>query len=762
MFCPKCGSQCAEGEAFCGVCGNPMNAPQSAPEQPAPEQAAPQQAAPQQAAPQQAAPQYTAPQYTAPQQAAPQQAAPQYTAPQQNYQQPAQGYQQGYSQQGYQQPAQGYQQAPQQGYQQPPQGYQQGYSQQGYQQQPYQQPYGGFYAAPQQAPAPKKKTGKKVAITIVSIVLVLGLIVGGAFLFFPNQVKKIFYSDEKMFKSVEKEEVNDLVADVVKLYSKAADNKSGEEKLSGVLSVKLSIDQDTLKSIAEGAGADFSWLSDIGLNATVDSKENVNAGNAEISLGGKKIITVEYKTDAEAGKVYLRLPELSDKFIAIDSEDAKDMLPSGLNIKSLLRGRSGLDDLPIGLDLDDVIDSDVTPVINAIFDNVSDEDIETLVTKYVGKFIDEIETVEAGKETLEAEGISEEFTKYEVSLSQKDVMNILQKLAGDLKDDGDFKRIVENVAPALAEAMSSEYYTADADEIKNMIFQGLEMFANGDEEIGFGDDYDDDEYGEDGNEYGDEFDDEDGPSDEQMIYLALYVDGKGEAKGHHLEVTMNGETGFVLDTAETTADGKTGFTIKVEAGDGMVFEMHGKGERDGDLFTGEAVVTMTSEGEELTLAKLSFDKFDRESPKDLKFNGKVTFTPGAGLIKIISSSAAASGNEMVSGILGNEQFAQSMSLITLTMDFDRAGDTQKFDIGLGLSGTSLVTLKGDWEKGSTGLDLSIPSPGDTVDANDSESFSEWIKGLDLEGLKKRLEEAGVPKELFENITNLKIGDSAID
>ena len=34
MFCPKCGSQCADGEAFCGVCGNPLNAQQSAPEQP--------------------------------------------------------------------------------------------------------------------------------------------------------------------------------------------------------------------------------------------------------------------------------------------------------------------------------------------------------------------------------------------------------------------------------------------------------------------------------------------------------------------------------------------------------------------------------------------------------------------------------------------------------------------------------------------------------------------------------------------------------
>lgn len=681
MFCPKCGSQCADGEAFCGVCGNPMNAQQSAPEQP-----------------QQAAPQYSAPQQ-----------APQYTAP-------AQGYQQGYAQQGYQQPAQGYQQ-------------------QGYQQQPYQQPYGGFYAAPQQAPAPKKKTGKKVAITIVSIVLVLGLIVGGAFLFFPNQVKKILYSDEKMFKSVEKDEVNDFVADVVKLYSKASDNKTGKEKLAGVLSVKLSIDQDVLKSLVDGIGADISWLSDIGLDATVDSKENVNAGKAEISLGGKKIVTVEYKTDAEAGKAFLRLPELSDKFIAMDLEDAKSLITSKFNVKDLLNSRSGLGGLSIGgFDLDDAFDSDITPVINALFDNVSDSELESLLTKYVGKFIDGIETVNAGKETLEAEGISEEFTKYEVSLSQKDVMKIVQELAGDLKDDGDFKRIVEKIAPALAEAMSSEYYTADADEIKNMIFQGLEMFASG---------------GEDGFDFGD-----DGPSDEQMIYLALYVDGKGEAKGHHLEFYGEGGKMFTFKSAETTDNGKTGFKIELELGEGERLEMHGSGDRDGDLFTGDAVMTANVSGEELTLAKLSFEDFDWESPKDLKLNGKIKFSPGAGLIKLIGSKASTSNNAMISGILGNEQFAQSLSLLTLTMDFDRSGDTQKFDIGLGLSGANLVTLDGNWEKGSTGLDLSIPSPGDTVDVNDSESLSEWIKGLDLDGLSKRLEEAGVPKELFEGLTNL--------
>ncbi len=704
MFCPKCGSQCADGEAFCGVCGNPLNAQQSAPEQP-----------------QQAAPQYSAPQQ-----------APQYTAP-------AQGYQQGYAQQGYQQPAQGYQQ-------------------QGYQQQPYQQPYGGFYAAPQQAPAPKKKTGKKVAITLVSIVLALGLIVGAAFLFFPNQVKKIFYSDEKMFKTVEKAEVDDLVSDIVKLYSKAADNKTGEEKLAGVLSVKLSIDEDTLKSLADGAGADFSWLSDIGLEAKVDSKENVNAGNAEISIGGRKIVTLEYKTDAEAGKVFVRIPELSDKYIMLDSEDAKDMLPSGLDIGKVL-DRADLGGM--GLDLGDIMDSDAAPIVNAVLDNVSDDEIESLLTKYVGKFIDEIETVDAGKETLTAEGISEEFTKYEVSLSRNDVLKIVRKLAGELKDDGDFKDIVESVAPAVAEASSSEYYEVSADEIKDMIFSGIEMIANGGEDIGFGDeydddydydydDYDDDDYDDDDYEYGDE-DNYELP-DEPMIYLALYVDGKGEAKGHHLEVTVDGDKQFILKTAETTADGKTGFTVELDLGDGSGFEMHGTGVRNGDLFTGDAVMTANVSGEELTLAKLSFEDFDWESPKDLKLNGKIKFSPGAGLIKLIASRA--SGNDMISGILGNEQFAQSLSLLTLTMDFDRSGDTQKFDIGLGLSGANLVTLDGKWEKGSTGLDLSIPSPADAVDVADSESFSEWTRGLDFKGLIKSLEEAGIPEELLEGLENL--------
>ncbi|MBQ4001562.1 MAG: zinc ribbon domain-containing protein [Lachnospiraceae bacterium] len=84
MFCPKCGSQVADGASFCPACGNPLNAMPTRSAEPAPNTYQQYQ---------QPAPQY-------------QQPAPQYQQPALQYQQPVPQYQQPYQQ--YQQPFYGY------------------------------------------------------------------------------------------------------------------------------------------------------------------------------------------------------------------------------------------------------------------------------------------------------------------------------------------------------------------------------------------------------------------------------------------------------------------------------------------------------------------------------------------------------------------------------------------------------------------------------------------------------------------------------
>ena len=77
MFCPKCGSQVADGASFCPACGNPLNVMPTRSAEPAPNTYQQYQ---------QPAPQYQqpAPQY--------QQPVPQYQQPYQQYQQPFYGY----------------------------------------------------------------------------------------------------------------------------------------------------------------------------------------------------------------------------------------------------------------------------------------------------------------------------------------------------------------------------------------------------------------------------------------------------------------------------------------------------------------------------------------------------------------------------------------------------------------------------------------------------------------------------------------------
>ncbi|MBQ7601008.1 MAG: zinc ribbon domain-containing protein, partial [Lachnospiraceae bacterium] len=70
MFCPKCGSQVADGASFCPACGNPLNVMPTRSAEPAPNTYQQYQ---------QPAPQY-------------QQPVPQYQQPYQQYQQPLYGY----------------------------------------------------------------------------------------------------------------------------------------------------------------------------------------------------------------------------------------------------------------------------------------------------------------------------------------------------------------------------------------------------------------------------------------------------------------------------------------------------------------------------------------------------------------------------------------------------------------------------------------------------------------------------------------------
>ncbi len=585
----------------------------------------------------------------------------------------------------------------------------------------YQQ--GGFYAAPvQQAVPPKKKKGKKIAITIISVVLALALIVGALILIFPKQAKdlwaKAFYSDAKYFRMLAGNKVRELTGDIPEFYENVTVNED-KKPLEGKFSVSASINQELLSSLVGETGVDLGWLTDIGL----DLENGGDAGNAVFTLSGKKILTAEYKKDPDTGKVILRLPELSDDYVAIDAEDVLNAVSS---MRGMLPG-SGEGDGIIGGMIPSLPFGNFSMVLRESAETVTEfiepEKLEELINKYVGIFLDKIENVEKGSEKVEIEEIAQDLTTYEAELSSEELTKCINAVASELKEDKDIEKIIDDIADKAAADSSSEYNTVTPDEVKKDIYDLIDHLCGDDVVKGV------------------------------IVKVKLFVNGKGEIAGVDVNYDAEGAETITITAKKVEDGGKTAFLYQFDYAtprdDRVVVAVTGSGEYEGDLFSGDAKVSALVEGENYELLKLKFDGFDTEAVKRGELEGKVTLRAGAGIGKLINKSGPTADNQF--GIDGSQ--LQMVSMISFTFDFDRDGDRQNFKLNVGALAQNVIDVEGYYDQTEVDVDRTIPSSG-VVEFDDMSDLSDWVKSWDIEGFMKSLTDAGVPADLLGNLTDI--------
>ncbi len=725
MFCRQCGNKCEDGELFCGNCGTPLTQTEDA-------SAAAQQAADsaqaqteefvqQQGARAEEIPQYAAPQYTEPQNSAPQYNAPQYGAPQ--YGVPQYG-------------------APQQQYGAQPQ-------------------MNGFYAAPQQPVKAKKKTGKKVLISIVSVLAVLALLVGLAFVVFPKQSKsifaKIFYSDEKNFKMIESDEIDEKAADIADAFSKLQTYASGDKQAITNLSVKAGIESYIFDLITQqmDQSIDLDWLSEIGIDFSTNTEDDINAGLVKISLSGGEALTVDYRVDAENGKLYLAIPDLSDKYIELDASTLTGMFSGMFNSNSFDFGFDDdaddeeddyFGDFSSGLDFGSYGEQAklASQAVVKLLSSIPSEKVETLASRYGKIIVDEIKKVEKESETLEIGDVSEELTAYVATISEKDSINIRRAVLKAMKDDKDIKEIVEDIKDTLTEFVDMmngyESYVDPYDQLIEGIESSLENLK------------DEEEYA----------------TDDTAIVYTVWVDAEGEVKGHSIDVPdYSGDLVNAMYYKKVESDGSCAFEGKVSTSvmsslplpdsisDFQLPEnvrILGYGEEDGDNFTGDVYVYGETYGDEYELLKIKFEDFNFEEIKDGKLNGKATVSAGDGLVDYAEENMSYSVSNAM----------QTVTQITLDCDFSCDGEEQAFNIGVQLLGQSMLTLEGSADNGDNDVRAEIPSSSEVVSVDDEEGLLDWAKGFKVDSFVDKLESAGVPSELCEMLEEALSGVTSND
>jgi hypothetical protein len=152
--------------------------------------------------------------------------------------------------------------------------------------------------------------------------------------------------------------------------------------------------------------------------------DELSGRNTSIAIGSDTVLTLNTIEDQAADKMYLRIPELSDKFVGIDESGLKEL--SGLVEKYT--------DTPV-------------PSAAGMYDYLSMSKslpeaykLSKILTKYTDIFFNNMNHVsKSGKQKLEIGGVDQKCWCLTVDMDYKDMKNLAKQLREELSEDKDVR-----------------------------------------------------------------------------------------------------------------------------------------------------------------------------------------------------------------------------------------------------------------------------------------------------------------------------------
>ncbi|MGN1132708.1 MAG: zinc-ribbon domain-containing protein [Ruminococcus sp.] len=520
-------------------------------------------------------------------------------------------------------------------------------------------------------PQPKKKRKLPKVLAIVGVcVVVIAVIVALNFSFILGTLIKTFGSGSDYMRFVEGKQVSSYAENISEAYGdNLLEALSSDKSQTANLSVKLSDKGRELINTfsTTGEDIDLEWLEDAKVSFTSNRDGETQQFKMGLDLGGKDIISTDYIMDAKNKEVYIAIPELSEKYLMTDIE--------------------GMDDFSF---------NDIDKIVEALPD---ESKLNDMIETYADIIIDSLDDVALDDSTIEISNIEEDCTKLTLKVSERQVLEICQKILNEAENDEELKDVIRDIVKALNDISGEPAVAGDADEMidemKNSVKNALDSL------------------------------DGDG---EDLFTLVDYVNGSHEIIGRAIEV--NGEEVISYVTVEDGNDVYYQLKISEEC------VITGKAEESGDKINGEFTVEV--EGQEILLIETK--DFDADKLKKGELVGSLSIKPGATLTAV-----------------SDPTMPVSVSDVSLEMNFLE----ESADVKLLMEGEELITLGVDTEsKDSSKID--IPKDSDVCDTSDETALSEYFATMDFYTIIDNLSSAGIPEEFIEELeTSLfSIGMSA--
>lgn len=509
------------------------------------------------------------------------------------------------------------------------------------------------------------------------------------------------------YASIEKNAWAAAVKNMASSY--AASIEESQALVSGMQSdISLKIEDSGRSLLGFVAPFDISWLNDITLANTVSFTDGKEGLLMKVLLNDNQICSLEYYLDPESQDVYMRIPELSDKYFKTNLKEAADQQAS--NIESDIEELTP-DDTDVDIPTDNFASaySDSISLSASLMSDLSSalpeaSVIETLLDKYGSMLFDNLTEGESSQETLTAGDISQDCTVYEGQISSEDAVKTATELLEAAKSDSDIESILNTWNDKLSsdENLYESFTTA--------VDKGLNALKDTD------------------------------TSDSEDSYLStkIWVDENGRIAGRALEI-QEGDTTTPILTWQMPENGSDfSYLLTIASDDINTYSLSGSGQIDGDKLNGTYELSLADS----ISAIIEVKDYDTVSAKEGNLNGnyKITFP----------SSDTDNEDDYYSSIL--ENFA-------LVLDLNSEKDSGSVALSIENAGSTLGTLS---ITGGAGEAVEIPdlaSLKDVYDANNNDDMNAYAATLDFTSIMDNLSKAGVPDEV---ITYILSGGSATE
>lgn len=467
--------------------------------------------------------------------------------------------------------------------------------------------------------------------------------------------------------------------DYLENYQKACEGTKGTFTLTV---------EDTGRALAGAlmGGTDVSWLQSITFDSDITIKDGVEAIVGGLLLNDTKLCDLNFYMDLANMVEYIQIPELSDGYISAPIEGtvttSEGVAENSQEIMSTYM--NALSDLSSALP--------------------DSETLGTLLDRYGNIIIDHIEEGSSVEESVSVDGISEDCTAYEGTVSEKAVTAMAEGILTAAKDDAEIKGLFEQWAGA---SNGEDQYQQFEDAVADM----LDSIGSADGEV----------------------------SEDPVFSSKVWVNADNKIVGREFAVIDGAETTPVF-TWKAPSDGDTSALLLEITAEDSSLTLTGSGTTSDGLLNGDYIFAI--DGTEA--ADINVENLETKPEKAGYYNGTLNVT-----FPVAEADAANTDGESEAASNPLAGFG-----IVINLKSDASTDSSSVGLTVTTSGAPIATLTISGGYGD-GVDIpDLTSLDKTYDGSDDAAMTEYVANINWDTFLANIKAAGVPDELATQLETI--------